>query len=205
MGRRTAVVMLAVAAAAVVVTVAAAVAAHARYVASEPLAHPFLAGFVAATVAIVAVLGLMPESTRRLLTQTGIGLLGLAVGAAGLVSVSAEVYDPHAPTVVASGPDVRVVAWQQDVIVRQEQTLRLRSRDGLLSRAGTATVACFVHDPYTGHGLDAWTFASATVVGNSLVAKTVDGQEWRVEVDPATLRPTTPVVDRCTGAPGYSS
>lgn len=197
--------MLAVAAGAVVVTVAAAVAAHAGYVAFEPLAHPFLVGFGAALVAIVAVLGLMPESTRRLLTQTGIGLLGLAVGAAGVVSVSAEVYDPHTPTVVASGPDVRVVAWQQDVIVRQEQTLRLRSRDGLLSRDGTATVACFVHDPYTGHGLDAWTLASVTIVGNEMVAKTVDGQERRVSFDPATLRPTTPVIDRCTGAPGYSS
>ncbi|MFF5225753.1 hypothetical protein [Dactylosporangium sp. NPDC000521] len=205
MGRRTAVVMLGVAAGAVVVTVAAAVAANARYAAFAPLAHPFLTVFLAAVVAIVAVRGLMPESTRRLVTQAGTGLLGLLVGAAGLVAVSGEEYEPHAPTVVASGPDVRVVAWQQNVIVRQEQKLRLRSRDGLLSRDSTATVACFVNDPYAGHELDAWTFASATVVGDEIVAKTVDGQEWRVSFDAATLRPATPVIDRCTGAPGYSS
>ena len=197
--------MLAVAGGAVVVTVAAAVAAHARYAAFAPLAHPFLTVLLAAVVAIVAVRALMPEGNGRLLVQAGAGLLGLLVGAAGVVSVSGEEYEPHAPTVVASGPDVRVVAWQQNVIVRNEQKLRLRSRDGLLSRDGTAAVACFVNDPHAGHELDAWTFASATVVGNELVAKTVDGQQWRVAFDPATLRPTTAVIDRCTGAPGYSS
>lgn len=64
-------------------------------------------------------------------------------------------------------------------------------------------VACLILTAAPGN--DAWTFASATVTGDTVHARTTDGREWRAGYDPGTLRPTTPVVDRCSGAPRSSS
>lgn len=201
MRRRTALVMLSAAAAAVAVTVLASVLAALRYAAFRPLDHPFLAGLLAMVVAIVALRGLRPEGTARLLQQTGLGLLAVVIGVAGLALGDQE-FRPHHPVVVASGPAVRVVAWRAGTGARPQLLLRLRTSDGLLSRDAAEDVACFIDERQ--EAFASWAFASATVVADGLLVKTVDGQQWRVTFDPATLRPTTPAIDRCTGAPGYS-
>jgi hypothetical protein len=205
MRRRTAVVMLWFAVAAAVVAVAASVAASARYAAFRPLSHPFLAICVTSVLAIVALHTLMRESTARLHTQTSVGVLSLCTAAAGLLyaKVSPLLLEAYDPRVIATAPDVTVVAWRQELTFDHHVVLRLRSRHWLLSRDGTADLACFT-DPLSARALTGpnagWYFASAGVTGATLVARTADGREWRAGFDPATLRPTTPLIDRCSGA-----
>jgi hypothetical protein len=156
-------------------------------------------------VVIVALRGLMAESTRRLLAQAGTGLLGLVVGVAGLLAADTARREPRTPVVVASAPHVHLVSWLHSDYGTYEMLLRLRSRDGLLSRDGAADLACFVHWGGGFVEFPEWTYTSATVTGSTVIVLTADGQQWRVTFDPATLRPTAPKIDRCTGAPGQSS
>ncbi|GAA3243567.1 hypothetical protein GCM10010532_085890 [Dactylosporangium siamense] len=186
---------------AVAVTVLAGITTTLRYPALTPISHPFLAILIAAVMVIIALRGVLPESTERLVAQACTGLFAVIVAVVGAVLHSAGEFSPRQPEVVAAGTDVQVVSWRQDDMSRQLLLLRLRSRDGLLSRDGTTDVACFLDK--VGGAYPDWTFASATVTGDLLVARTADGQEWRVTFDPATLRPTTPAIDRCTAAPGY--
>jgi hypothetical protein len=192
---------------AVVLTVIAAVdAAHGRHVALRPLNHPFLAGFLAAVVTIVALRSLMPEGTLRLLTQAGAGALGLLVGAVGLVDASEKEYEPHAPKVVAEDRSVQVIAWQiTEVGSGRHVLLRLRTRDGLFSRDGTGDLGCFIDGPVP-KDEEAWAFSRATLAGgDTLLVHTTAGEEWQVRFNPKTLRPLTPMIDRCTTAPGSNA
>jgi hypothetical protein len=207
MRRRAAVTALVVTAMAVVLTVIAAVdAAHGRHVALRPLNHPFLAGFLAAVVTIVALRSLMPEGTLRLLTQAGAGALGLLVGAVGLVDASEKEYEPHAPKVVAEDRSVQVIAWQiTEVGSGRHVLLRLRTRDGLFSRDGTGDLGCFIDGPVP-KDEEAWAFSRATLAGgDTLLVHTTAGEEWQVRFNPKTLRPLTPMIDRCTTAPGSNA
>ncbi|MGI5238735.1 hypothetical protein [Dactylosporangium sp. CA-139066] len=208
MRRRTAVAALVVTAMAVILTVVAAVDAdHGRHVALRPLNHPFLVGFLAAVVTIVALLSLVPEGTPRLLAQAGAGALGLLVGAVGLVGASLEEYEPHAPKVVAADRALQVIAWQvTEVGSGRHVLLRLRTRDGLFSRDGTGDLGCFIDDEWAAKHEEAWTFSRATLAGgDTLVVHTTAGEEWQVRFNPKTLRPLTPMIDRCTTAPGSSA
>ena len=201
MRRGTALIMLWFAASAVAVAVLATVTTALRYPALTPIAHPFLTVIAAAVLTIAALRGVLPEGVERQVAQAMTGLFAVIVGAVGLVLQIVQQGSPRQPEVVATGTDVQVVAWRHDDITRDYRLLRLRTRAGLLSRDGTADVACFLDE---GDFHPGWTFASATVTGDLVVARTADGQEWRVKFDPATLRPSTPAIDRCAGAPGYS-
>ncbi|GAB3839725.1 hypothetical protein ACFPIJ_34550 [Dactylosporangium cerinum] len=201
MRRGTALIMLWFAGSAVAITVLAGLTTALHYPALTPIAHPFLAILVAAVMAIIALRGVLPESTERVVAQACTGLFAVVVAVVAALVHSAGEFSPRQPEVVATGTDVRVVSWRQDDVPRRHLRLRLRSRAGLFSRDGTTDVACFLDE---GGAYPDWTFASATVTGDLLVARTADGQEWRVKFDPETLRPTTPAIDRCTAAPGYS-
>ncbi|MGI5182318.1 hypothetical protein ACQEVZ_39150 [Dactylosporangium sp. CA-152071] len=208
MRRRTAITALVVTAMAVVLTVVAAVDAdHSRHVTLRPLNHPFLAGFLAAVVTIIALLSLMPDGTPRRLTQAGAGALGLLVGAVGLVDASEEEYKPHTPKVVAEDRSLQVIAWQiTEVGSGRHVLLRLRTRDGLFSRDGTGDLGCFIDDEWAAKDEEAWTFNRATLTrGDTLVVHTTAGEEWQVRFNPKTLRPLTPMIDRCTTAPGSNA
>lgn len=78
--------------------------------------------------------------------------------------------------------------------------VRIRSREGLLSRESARDVACFYEpfgdEPYA-------TFGSArfgrTAVGPQEVeVRTEDGQVWTSNFDPKTLRPAS-TLDWCGG------
>jgi hypothetical protein len=207
MRRRIAVIALCVTATVFAVTSAAAVdAGHGQHLALRPLDHPFLAFILTAFVVTVVMPGLMRPSVWRAVIRAGIGLLGLLVAAVGVIAVELPSDELHPREVVASGPDVQVVAWQysyQDGLESRYARLRLRSREGLFSRDGAADLACFV---YWGgwSGYPKWTSVSAEVTGHTLTVRTGDDRRWQVSFDPASLRPTTPMINRCAGAPGLS-
>jgi hypothetical protein len=196
MQRKAAIAALAFAVAAVVITAAAAVAVQQRYAAFRPLDHPFLTGIAASVVAALALRTRIREETRRLLAQAGAGALGLAAITTGALVTAATLNGPHDPRVLATGPDVQVVAWRVPAVGVEHLQLRLRSRAGLLSRDGAADLACVI-DPAAGL-VNSWTLGTATLDGaDTLLVRTTDGQQWRVRFDPATLRPTDPPADRC--------
>lgn len=167
-----------------------------------PLAHPFLGVAVAGVLlATAAWLGVQHQA-RRLGAQTVAVLV--VVGALGLGSVVHELDKTGGlsdPFVVTTSADLAVVSyWSGDV-----RMLRLRTREGLPSREGTANVACFAARA-SGVG-PAWTFGRAEVTGrDEITAFTDDGTAWPIRFDRRTLSAASPL-DRCTGAPKitYSS
>ncbi|MDG6109308.1 hypothetical protein Daura_26520 [Dactylosporangium aurantiacum] len=188
---------------AAVAVVAALDATRGRHVALRPLNHPFVALVLLCAVMIVALWHFQPEGTRRLLAQAGVGVVALAVAGTGALVADTRGWDPHDPRVVATDGHLRVVAWRvhgtggRDLVL-----LRLRTGDGLFGRDSGADLACFLEGADAGAA--AWTFAAASLRGDTLIALTRDGREWQVRFDLVSLRPTGPAVDRCGGAPGYA-
>jgi hypothetical protein len=140
-----------------------------------------MAGFLAAVVTIVALRSLLPEGTPRLRTRAGAGALG--------------------PLAVAEVRSVRVIAWQVTEVGSGRQVLlRLRTRDGVFSRDGSGDLGCLIDDEWAANDEGA-----ALAGGDTLVVHTTAGEERQVRFNPKTLHPVTPMIDRCTTAPGSTA
>jgi hypothetical protein len=102
--------------------------------------------------------------------------------------------------VVATSAQFEVVSYRASGLFGSDTVvLRLRTRQGLTSREGSADIACFI-SPRSGAGPE-WLFGRADVTGNDEVAVvTKDGTRWPIRFDARTLSAADPL-DRCTNAP----
>jgi len=127
-------------------------------------------------------------------------LVAVAALGVGVVVRLLPVGDPSSPSVVATSAGLSVVSYRSPGLFRSDAVvLRLRTREGLASREGTADIACFLV-PSSGAGPE-WLFGGAEFTGRDEVAVHArDGTTWRIRVDPRKLTAAGPV-DRCSGAP----
>jgi len=156
-----------------------------------PLSHPFLG---------VAVAGVLVAVATRRAVRVVAALIAVAALGAGVLVRLLPVDRPTSPAVAATSADLSVVSYRSPGLFRSDAVvLRLRTREGLASREGTADIACFIV-PSSGAGPE-WVFGRVEFTGRDEVAVHArDGTMWRIRVDPRKLTAAEPV-DRCSGAP----
>jgi hypothetical protein len=168
------------------------------------LAHPFLgvasAGAMLAGAAHLAV----QHRVRRLSAQVVAALVAVAALLAGMAAGNLSFLGVSDSSVVARSADFEIVSYRSPVLFSSDRiVLRLRTRDGLASREGTADLACFI-TPESGAGPE-WLFGRAEVTGKDRIAAVAkDGTTWPIRFDARTLSAVEPL-DRCHDAPDLAT
>jgi hypothetical protein len=165
-----------------------------------PLAHPFLGVAVAGAMLAVAAQLAVGHRARRLSSQAVAALITVAALFLGWAAHTLRFSDFTERSVVANSADIEIVSYRSAGFFRSDTiVLRLRTRDGITSREGTADLACFIV-PESGAGPE-WLFDRADVTGKDEIAVTAkDGTVWRIRFNDRTLTAVEPL-DRCGDAP----
>lgn len=165
-----------------------------------PLAHPFLGVAIAGAMLAVAAQLAVRHRVRRLSSQVVAALVTVVALCLGMAAQSPGFSDFSEESVVATSADFEIVSYRSAGFFSSDTiVLRLRTREGVASREGTADLACFIV-PESGAGTE-WLFGRAEVTGKDEIAVVAkDGTMWRIRFNDRTLSAVGPL-DRCRDAP----
>lgn len=170
----------------------------------RPLAHPLLGSALAAGLVAAAAHLAVRRRALRIALQTVAATVAAAATLLGLLSSVFPSFEESSDGVVAKSANFRLVSYRSPGFFGSGGILlKLQSRDGIGSREGSESLACFIEES-SGAG-PAWLFGRADFVGSDeIVLSAKDGTTWRVRFDAETLTSVNPV-DRCTDAPDLAA
>ncbi|MEU4680345.1 hypothetical protein [Micromonospora sp. NPDC023737] len=170
----------------------------------RPLAHPFLGSALAAGLVAAAAHLAVRRRAPRIALQTVAATVATAATLVGLLGSVFPLPEESNDGVVAKSPTFRLVSYRSPRFFGSGRVLlKLQSREGIGSREGSRSLACFIEES-SGAG-PGWLFGRADFVGNDeIVLSAKDGTTWRVRFDTKTLTSVSPV-DRCTDAPDLTA
>ncbi|MEV1315515.1 hypothetical protein AB0J14_05450 [Micromonospora arborensis] len=166
----------------------------------RPLAHPLLGIALAAGLGAAAAHLAVRHRVSRVASQAVAAVVGVAALLLGLLDSLGPRFEASREAVLAASPDFRLVSYRSPGFFSSGSVLlRLQSREGIASREGSESLACFIEES-SGAGPE-WLFGRASFVDNDEIALSAkDGTTWRVRFDRKALSSVEPV-DRCTDAP----
>ncbi|MGR6316836.1 hypothetical protein Q2K19_08825 [Micromonospora soli] len=166
----------------------------------RPLAHPLLGIALAAGLVAAAAQLAVRHRVLRVASQAVVAVVAVAALLLGLLESLGPRVGASRDAVVATSPNFRLVSYRSPGFFSSGSVLlRLQSREGIASREGSESLACFI-EASSGAGPE-WLFGRASFVDNDEVALSAkDGTTWRVRFDTKTLSSVNRV-DRCTDAP----
>ncbi|HEY0696295.1 MAG TPA: hypothetical protein VGD43_00615 [Micromonospora sp.] len=175
--------------------------ADAEYLHPRLIAHPAIGVALTAVLLAGAAHLMLTHPAARALSRLIAGLVTMAALCAGAVSAAfLDAFEPEEKGTVAVSPDFTVMAYQVTGMFGPDGlTLRLRSRQGPVSRESGGDLACFLEP---GYDLDPkWRFDQARFVGDAAVEVSAqDGSHWRIPFDTRTLSPLYSL-DMCSAVP----
>ncbi|MEV4810950.1 hypothetical protein [Micromonospora avicenniae] len=169
----------------------------------RPLAHPLLGSALAAGLVAAAAHLAVRRRALRIALQTVAATVAAAATLLGLLSSVFLSFEESSDEVVAESANFRLVSYRSPGFGSGGILLKLQNREGIGSREGSESLACFIEES-SGAG-PAWLFGRADFVGSDeIVLSAKDGTTWRVHFDTETLTSVNPV-DRCTDAPDLAA